>query len=234
VESGRGPSESGPSLDVVALAPPPPALVCVGGTFYGLFAATFDALPLFSPQDAFFCTWTRFTGVVALAHFFLAVPLGLLMANVLLWLIPSARRALDGAEARVGNSFSKANAGLVKFFLLTVLLLVPIQLLAAGSAVCMSQTAIQYRAHSLAAPTVYPLSQIEKVRPSCWRNRDWHVGLVVAMSDGATFDLIGQVPRRLSASPAQILDLMKGKPWDYSEIDRGCPQYLRKLITAGG
>ena len=120
----------------------------MGGTFFVLLVATFEALSAFPPKDAFFCTWTRFSWVVALANFFLAIPLGLVIANVLVWLIPPARRALNKAEARVGNSFAKANAGLVKFFLAMAAFLVPIQLLAAGSAVCMSQTAVSSTAHT--------------------------------------------------------------------------------------
>jgi hypothetical protein len=157
-----------------------------------------------------------------------------LIANVVLWLIPSARRDLDRAEARVGNSFSKSNAMLVKILPVSVAILLPVELFAAGSAVCMSATAIHYRPHALAALQVHPLSQVEAVRPSCSRRRgSWNGRLVVSVREAGTFDLAAQLAWRFSSYP-EIFEVLRDRPWDYSGIERGCPHYLRKLISASG
>src|SRR5262245_5393580 len=105
-----------------------------------LALTSLKAAPAFPPNEAFFCTTTRYSPfILTLAPIFLAIAPCFLVANVVLWLIPPARRALDRAEARVGNSFAKSNAALAKFFLVTAALLIPMYLLAAGSAVCLSQ-----------------------------------------------------------------------------------------------
>lgn len=51
--------------------------------------------------------------LATLAPFFAAVPLALLIGNVLVWLVPSARRALDlEANPHPGTSFRESQAKL--------------------------------------------------------------------------------------------------------------------------
>lgn len=213
----------------------PVFFVCWISLSMRLIFVNFEAVYIFAPQAAFFCAPTQFSGLIlALVPLFLAIAPAFLIANIALWLIPPARRDLDRAEARVGNSFSKSNAMLAKILPVSVAVLLPIELFAAGSAVCMSPKAIHYRPHSLAALQVYALSQIEAVRPSCSRGSrgSWNARLVVSVREAGAFDLAAQHPYRLSSSP-EVSETLRDLPWDYSGIERGCPYYLRKLITVG-
>jgi hypothetical protein len=202
------------------------------GLALAVFLLALQALPAFYPDNAFHCTQTRVSaGGLLFASVFLVAPVSFVAVDVLLWLIPPARRAMD--ELVWFGNFAGDVRSTANFFLVMAAFLVPIGLLAAGNAVCMSQTAILYRAHSLAAVTAHPLSQIDAVRASCARPVSrLEARLEVVMRDGVTFDLLGRRPDLLWAHAPRVRDLLRGKPWDESGIADSCPNYARKLISA--
>lgn len=156
--------------------------------------------------------------------------LGGFTTNVLLWFVPRVRHALNRAEARVGQSFSKRNAQLIKFLFATVALLLPVYLLAIGAMVCISKDTIYYRPQLLASMQSYSISQVKEVRPRCRRDRGGgNIALIVTMRDGTSLDLAA-FDLWFKSSSQQVLDLLRDRPWTYSEIDSGCPAYSRKLI----
>jgi hypothetical protein len=147
-------------------------------------------------------------------------------------MLPPIRAALERAEAHAGQSFSTANAGLVKFSAISALILMPIYVIAVGSEVCLSDSKIYYRPYSLASQQTYDMSQVAEVRPRCTKgNRGgWDIGLDLVMSDGASFDFAVVGPW-FSSSSARILTSLRGLRSSDSQIDSDCPIGLRKLVS---
>src|SRR5690242_5967208 len=96
----------------------PFGLACAIGVFLFGGYLTLRAQTLFGPDHVFFCTPTHLSSIIlllALGAF--SIPTGFIIANLLLWMVPPIRAALEKAEVRAGGSFATANAGLVKFTL---------------------------------------------------------------------------------------------------------------------
>ena len=170
----------------------PVAIACMIGMFVVSVGLTRQVQLFFAPLDAFFCTPTPISRTILIvAIFALVIPTGLLIANLLLWLIPAARHAFDRAETRIGKSFSTANAGLIKLFFAMAGIFLPIYFLAIGSMVCISQANIYYRQQLLTKWYSYPISQVEAVRPMCRKGSrgGWDIGLIVTIADNSSFDL---------------------------------------------
>jgi len=206
---------------------------CLLGISAFLVLATLRAQAYFVHDDVHVCVPTNVGAIISfLAIFFFSIPLGGVMANLLMWLIPPARKALDRAEARVGQSFSKSNSELLKVAALSTLVLVPIYVIAFGSKVCLSESRIYYQLHLLAPQRTYSLSQVVEVQPRCTRasRGGWDLGLGIAMDDGASFDLAVGGPLFASSSK-RILSLLRGLRVNDSQIDRSCPLVRRQEIS---
>jgi hypothetical protein len=179
------------------------------------------------PDQVFFCTPTpAAAAVLFLAVAVLSIPLGFLSANLLLWTVPAVR------EARAGRSFAIANAEVLKFTAIASLLLLPTCAAAVSSKVCLSDTHIYYRPHPFSALQAYDTSRIAEVLPRCrpGNRGGWNIGLNLVMSDGHTLDLAVVAPW-FTASSAMILASLRGLPSDSTQIESGCPNRLRQLIS---
>ena len=210
----------------------PLGFVCAVAVFVALATLTLRGELVTGPDSVFFCSPSRWSVVVlVMALLVLAVPIGFLLANVLLWMVPPIRRALDEAEARVGGSFSRANAGLVRATLVLALISLPVVVIAAGSSACLSRSDIYYRPHLLTSWRIYPLSQILEVRSRCETGSrgGWSIGLDVIVSDGTSLDLavVGPWFRRFSTEIQTALHESKAND---ALIAPGCPPGLRKML----
>ena len=147
-----------------------------------------------------------------------------------------ALNALVGPSA--ASNMSTAGTATAAFVLAV---LGPLSLLGAGSSVCVSPTAIHYRAHSLAVSQVYDRSQIKVVHVSCslGKKGGFWARLVVAMRDGQTFTLesvnLGALHSRSPSSFPfpQIFEALRDRPWDYTGIASDCPPELRRYFSYG-
>jgi hypothetical protein len=162
----------------------------------------------------------------------LSVPLGFLCVNLLLWILPPIRAALDRAEARAGGSFASANAQLLRFAAIAALILVPVCALAIRSSIALSDSRIYYRADLFSPMQPHEKSEIAQVLPRCTPGgrSSWNIGLDIAMRDGVTFDLAVLGPW-FSGSSDRILAWLKDVPLDNSGIDPACPVGLKKLLS---
>jgi hypothetical protein len=209
----------------------PLGFACAIGVFLFADNMTLDAQVLLAPDKVFYCSRTHWSDIVLFLVIALpSVPVGLAIANLILWTIPPVRAALKESEARAGETFARANAGLVKFASLSVLLLLPIYLFAAGSKVCLSNSEIYSRSHILSQFQTYDLSQVAAVRPRCTKGSrgGWDIGLDIVMNDGSSFDLA--IGPRFSSSSDRILGLLGGARPNASDIQAGCPAGFRRRI----
>src|SRR5258708_28683250 len=87
----------------------PLGLVCAIAVFLFGCAVTLRAQVFFGPDHSFYCTPTHLSALILfLALGVLSIPIGFVVANLLLWTVPPIRAALEKAETRVGGSFATA------------------------------------------------------------------------------------------------------------------------------
>lgn len=203
----------------------PFGFACAIGVFLSGYNLTLSEQIWFGPDHIFFCTPTPVSMIILfLALAVLSIPLGFIIANLLLWMVPPIRAGLERAEARAGGSFAAANAGLVKFTLVSAVVLLPVYTVAVGSKVCLSGSDIYYQAHVLAPLQTYAMSQFTEVRPRCSKGSrgGWDIGLDIAMSDGTSFDLAVVAPW-FAASSERILTSLSGVRSNDSRIESVAP-----------
>lgn len=214
----------------------PLVFACTTAVFLLIANLAMKAQVFFGPDDVFFCTPANLAIVVMfLSVMPVAASGGCVISNLLIWTISPIRRALEKAEAPVGQSFSKANAALIKFFVIAVLIVLPILAVAMNSRLCLSQTELYYKPHLLASLQTYSLAQVVVVRPRCMRrNRtERDIGLDLVMSDGATFDVANIWPW-FSPSSERVWAALRGIPSDKSQVQADCPSNVRKHIAPHG
>ena len=211
----------------------PLGLACAIGVFLFCSNITLRAQVFFAPANVFFCTPTHLSAILLfLVLGVLSIPIGLIIANLLLWIVPPIRAALERAEASAGGSFAAANAGLVKFTLVAALVFLPVYATTVGAKVCLSSSQIYYQSRVLVPLLTYDMTQLTEVRPRCTKGGrgGWDIGLDIALSDGTSFDLAVVGPW-FSASSEGILASLRGVRSNDSQIESGCPVGLRKLVS---
>jgi hypothetical protein len=212
----------------------PLVFACIVGAFLVLTDLTLrlhGSLASLESPDAFYCTPTRVSWLLFIPVIFsFSVPLGLVIGNCVLWIIPNARLALGRTSLRGKRSFAHSNAGLLRFALIVALLSAPFYILALNSRICLSDSTIFYKAHGLSPTRTYSLSQVREVRSSCTRGSrgGWDIGLALVLND-ISFDLT-QSPW-FAASSERVLARLRGMRFDGTEVAAGCPIALRRLIS---
>lgn len=211
----------------------PLGFACAIGIFLFLSYTTLRAQIFFGPDDVFFCTPSHLSSIVLLlTGGVLSLPVGLMVANLLLWMVPPARAALELAELQAGESFATANAGLAKFVAMSALMLLPIFAAAARPQACLSDSQVYYRPQVLSSFQAYDLSQLAEVRPRCTKGSrgGWDIGLEIEMTDGVSLDLAVVGPW-FSSSSQRILAALGSVRSNSSQIDPRCPSGFRNLIS---
>lgn len=211
----------------------PIGFACAIGVYLVAHSLTLKAQIWFGPDRVFFCTPTHLSAIVLfLVLAVLSIPIGLIIANLLLWIAPPIRAALDRADMQAGGSFATANAQLVKFALVSAVVCLPGYLTAVGSKVCLSGSKIYHQSHVFAPLQTYDMSQITEVRPRCTKDGrgGWDFGIDIVLSESTSFDLAIVGPW-FSAWSERILASLSGIRLSDSYIESGCPMGIRKLIT---
>jgi hypothetical protein len=207
----------------------PIALAFIVGIFVACAIGLLQAQRRFAPDTPVFCTPTPVATVflfVALACF--AVPLGILLTNVVLWLLPFTRRV----SQRTGGSARVVNVALAKIVIAIALVSAVVCAVGITSATCVSDTEVHYRPSVLAPWQTYSLTQVVEVRPMCsrgGRGGGWDIGLDLVFSDGTTVQL-GSVGPWYSSASGRLLPLLRGKRVNASGVERDCPSSLRQLV----
>ena len=147
---------------------------------------------MLAPDKVAFCGPNRISAVVLILNdLFLSIPVGFLLANLFVWLIPPARRALNAAEARVGHNFVQSNSELLKLFGIMIVILLPIHSVALASRVCVSNSQVYYQKHLFSGMKTYDRSEIKAIRKMCARSSrgGWNIEFYVIMKDGSAIYL---------------------------------------------
>lgn len=211
----------------------PLGFACAIGVFLLASNIALRAQVFWAPDDVFFCTPTHPSAIVLfLALAVLSIPIGFMIANLLLWIVPPIRAALARAEASAGGSFATANLGLIKFAAVSALVLLPVCVAAAGSRVCLSDSKIYHQSSVLSSLQSSDMSQVAELRPRCEKGGrgGWDFGLEIVLTDGASFGLAVVGPW-FSASSQRILNALQSVRSNNAGIDPDCPAGLRILIT---
>jgi hypothetical protein len=204
----------------------PVAMACALGISLLIEILAVRTLVLLAPDNVFFCTPTHYaTLVLVLVGLLLSMPIGHMIANLVLWIVPPIRSALE----QTGRSFMRAQSQLAKVALYVSLFLVPIYLIALSSNVCVSDSEIYYRPNIFFPLGTYGVSQITEVRPRCTKGRGGrNIELEIAMNDASLLDLAAWP---FFPSSERILALLRNVPQNARQVHHDCPVALRKLIT---
>jgi hypothetical protein len=205
----------------------PVGLVFMIGSFLLGMVALLQLQVRLAPDTPVFCTPTPVATIALfLAMACVAIPLGLLIANVVLWLLPFTHGSSD-----VGRTFGQANAGLTRLMLALGVVAVPVCAVAINSETCISPAQVYYRPTLLAGWQTYGLSQISEVRPRCARSSrgGWDLGVELALNDGTVVDLATVGPW-FSAAANRIMPLLRGARVNPSGIAADCPSGLRQIV----
>jgi hypothetical protein len=206
-------------------------LICAVGLFLATARLTLEMQNRYAPDGAFFCSPLNVAAIVLfIAIASLSIPVGFLLANAVLW-IGSGTRA-GKSERRSQQTFHAANAGLVRFAGLLAVVLLPVYVVAVGSEVCLSDKQVFYRKSSFSLLKTYRLDEIVELHPQCTRGSrgGWEVGLEAKMTDGLSFNFAAVGPW-FSTWHEEILNVLRERSANLSEIDPQCPESLRALIT---
>jgi len=132
------------------------------------------------PDQAFYCATTAVAGIfLVLSAGAVSVLIALAIAGSLLSAVPPVR----GVAASVRSQ-------LPAIAIPSLLIVVPMYLVALSSSVCLSDSEIHYRPNLLFPMRTYGLSQVAEVQRQCLRgNGRWDPRLWVRMTGGSWFDL---------------------------------------------
>ncbi len=165
----------------------PVGFVFIAATALSINYLNDELFSLLAPNKDSFCGPTRISGLVLVVdNILLSIPIGLLLANLFVWLIPPVRRGLNAAESRVGRTFVRSNLELLKALLLVFLFLSPVHAFAIASKVCISGSQVSYQKHGFAEMSTYARSDMIAIQKICSRGSrgGLEVLFYVVMKDG--------------------------------------------------
>jgi hypothetical protein len=168
----------------------PFAILGVGGTWVGIAELLLALRAQFRPPDAFLFDGTRLGNIVThVIPIFPAIAAGLLCGNVLVWLIPPARRALT-VQGPHGTNFQSSNLVLAKGFVLLLAIAGPIGILGSTRYFYLAPSRICYRPSWFSKERRYQWMDVRGVETNCWRNRTVQYSYTLVLSDGTRLGIL--------------------------------------------
>ena len=168
------------------------------------------------------------------APVFAAIPIGLMITNVLVWCIPWAREALE-CEGQTDSQFRSSQRGLAKgaLFLSPVLLL---SLLGANNFWSLTPGDIYYRPTFSPATRHYPWSEVQSIETGCTIRKIIDYNFVITLRDGSRIDLAQEKPDQFWIAYPQIQRALTGISYKFSPegldgpcLSRGSRRWLELL-----
>lgn len=187
------------------------AVIGVGGTWIGMVELLLALRAQFRPPDAFLFDGTRWGNIVThVIPGFPAIAAGLLCGNLLVWLVPPARRALT-IEGSHGTNFKSSNRALAKGLVLLLAITAPIGLLGATRYFYLAPNRIGYRPSWFDQERRYPWIAVRGIETNCWHNRSLQYTYTLLLSDGTRLGVL-ESQDFFAAYPALSSAL---SPYDY-------------------
>ena len=199
------------------------AIIGVGATWIGLVELLLVLRAQFRPPDAFLFDGTRWGNIVAhVIPVFPAIAAGLLFGNVMVWLIPPARRALTIKSAH-GTNFRSSNRALAKGFVLLLAITAPIGLLGATRYFYLTPSRICYRPSWFNQVRKYEWMDVRGIETNCWHNRSLQYTYTLLLSDGTRLGILESAEDFFRAYPVLSQAL---SPYAYNFTYAGNPACL--------
>lgn len=177
------------------------------------------------PADSFLSVSPPLTAVVmTLATAFPAIGFGFVVANALVYAIPSARRFLDPGQV-VGASYRTTQSGLLTISAWIAAVGLPLAFVASFNQACLSSQAIAYRPAPWAAMRKYDWSDVSAVTTTCTHTSKggWTGRYVLTLRDGARLDVMGGFGNVWKVRP-QLWAALHGRSFsfDSTRVDPRC------------
>jgi hypothetical protein len=199
------------------------AVIGVGGTWVGLVELLLLLRVQFRPPDAFLFDGTRWGNIVThVIPIFPAIAAGLIFGNVLVWLIPPARRALM-IEGPHGTTFKSSNLGLAKFLIVLLAIATPIGIVGATRYFYLTPSRICYRPSWFNSVRSYQWMDVRGIETNCWHNRSVQFTYTLLLSDGTRLGILEASENFFHAYPALSSAL---SPYSYDFTYVGNPACL--------
>ncbi len=218
----------------------PFAIAGIGVSWYGLTRPLLILRTFFFPHDAFLMNGTRLGNIVMyVSPGFSALGIGLMFANVCIWMIPPARRALDKeASTAKGAQFKASNLALMKFTGILSAAVLPLAVLGATSYFYLTPQYVAYRTSIFGRERHYPWGEVAKVETACWFSRGSpEDSYALVMQDGTRVGILESHPDFFRAYPMMV-SAFSGQNFvfDPSRVEPGCESSLsptwRALLTS--
>lgn len=218
----------------------PFAVAGIGLSWYGLTRPLLMLRSLFFPNDAFLMNGTRLGNIVTyVSPAFSALGVGLVFANLCVWMILPARQALDREAGRVkGTGFKTSNFALLKFTGIISAVALPLGALGATSYFYLTPQYITYRTSILGQERHYPWAKVARIETACWFSRgEPEDSYTLLMQDGTRVGILESHPDFIHAYP-MMASALTGQAYifDSSGVEPGCERSLsptwRALLTS--
>lgn len=201
----------------------PAAIIGVGGTWIGVTEMLLALRAHFRPPDAFLFDGTRWGNIVThVIPAFPAIAAGLLFGNVLVWMIPPARRALTIQDPH-GTNFKSSNLALAKGFILLLAIAAPIGIVGATRYFYLTRNRICYRPSWFNQERSYQWMDVRGVETNCWHNRSVQYSYTLLLSDGSRLGILESSEDFFRAYPSLSQAL---SPYAYDFTYAGNPACL--------
>lgn len=199
------------------------AIIAVAGTWIGMVELLLALRVQFRPPDAFLFDGTRWGNIVThVLPGFPAIAAGLLCGNVLVWLIPPARRALT-IESSHGTNFKSSNRALAKGLVLVLAITAPVAMLSATRYFYLTPSHICYRPFWFSPVRSYQWMDVRGIETNCWHNRGVQFTYTLLLSNGTRLGILETSKDFLHAYPALSSAL---SPYSYEFTYVGNPSCL--------
>jgi len=217
----------------------PFCILGVGGAWIGIafFFETYRR-HLF-PSDCFLASGTRLGNVLMfVAPLFPSLPIGMIVGNFLLWLIPPAKAALEREVlASRSPSFRSTQVALAKFGAVLAAVALPLCLLGANSLWAIAPSRLDYRPMFASVTRQYDWSDVARIEAGCSSGKSVTYNFVVVLTDQTKIDLMEESPRDFAAVYPRVQAALRGRAYGFSNRNfvGSCagyaPQRWREILS---
>lgn len=216
------------------------SVLAIGGTWIGLVFLFEAYRRSLIPSDAFLSSGTRVGNILMfVAPAFASIVSGLLVANFLAWLIPSARTALDREASASGRpAFRATQLQLARFGIPVVVVTLPFVFLGANNVWAVSHRGVDYQPMFSAAARHYAWRNVEEIDTGCYFGRQSVTyQFIIRLGDGTAVDLMEESPRNFVRAYPQLRSALAGQAYrfDAHNFTGSCaadaPLHWREILS---
>lgn len=173
----------------------PFAMFGIAGTAFLIAKGLLALQQLFIPPDAILAHWTRIGAILMFVPIiFPALAIGMMIANLIAWCIPRARRTFE-KEARgiKGASFKEAMRSLAIASVILLFAVAPICLLGALNYFYVTAAGVHVNPLFSITERHYGWDAIRRIQTRCLaERRNLHLNYILYMEDGTKVDLLNE------------------------------------------